>query len=264
MQTITLGTLTVSRFILGSNPFSGFSHQGSQRDWEMRHYFSSAIIKGILKDAESLGVNTVIARSDYHVMRLLFEYRDEGGGVQWFAQTCPEVGSHAACIERAASFGAKAVHLHGGVMDYTLAQGRMDEIPPALDLIHQKGMLAGIAGHNFRVFEYAEEHQWDVDYYMCCHYNPTDRGSHPEHVAEAEEYYLEEHRQAMVKTIAQLTKPVVHYKIMAAGRNTPAEAFAFTTQHMRPSDMVCVGVFPKDKPGMLAEDVRLFEEALKL
>ncbi len=260
MQTITLGGLTVSRFILGSNPFSGFSHQGVARDQEMRRYFSSANIKQTMRQAEALGVNTLIARTDFHVIRLLMEYWDEGGALQWFSQTCPEVGSHSACIQRAAANGAKAVHLHGGVMDHALAQGKLDDVPPAIDLIHQRGMLAGIAGHNVHVFEWAEEVGLPVDYYMCCYYNPTDRGSRPEHVPTAEEYYLEEHRQAMVACIARLSKPVIHYKIMAAGRNDPEQAFAFAARHMRASDAVCVGVYPRDKAEMVAEDVALVEK----
>jgi len=31
---------------------------------------------------------------------------------------------------------------------------------------------------------------------------------------------------------------------------------------MRANDSVCVGVYPKDKPGMLREDARLLEESL--
>ena len=97
----SLKDLTVSRFILGSNPFSGFSHQGVERDDQMRHYFSTTHIKNTLFNAEELGINTVIARTDFHVMRNLMEYWDEGGKLQWFAQTCPEVGDHQVCIQRA-------------------------------------------------------------------------------------------------------------------------------------------------------------------
>ena len=108
MQYIQLKHLIVSRFILGSNPFSGFSHQSPETDQDMRHFFTADRIKETLRQAESLGVNTLIARTDFHVMRVLMEYRDEGGGMQWFAQTCPEVGSHEVCILRAENYGAKA------------------------------------------------------------------------------------------------------------------------------------------------------------
>lgn len=253
--------LKVSRFILGSNPFSGFSHQDPGTDWAMRHWFTTSKIKETLHEAESLGVNTLIARTDYHVMRMLMEYRDEGGALQWFAQTCPEVGSHEACILRAASYGAKAVHLHGGVMDHRFAQGDLDDVQPALDLIRQKGMLAGIAAHNFRVIEWAEENL-DLDYYLCCYYNPERRDKRPAHDPNAQEVYLEEDRQAMTDLIQKLSRPVVHYKIMAAGRNDPKTAFAFAASKMRANDAVCVGIYQKDRPDMLREDIGLLEESL--
>ncbi len=261
MQFAQIQHLTVSRFILGSNPFSGFSHQSPETDWAMRHYFTTTCVKGIFREAEALGVNTLIARTDFHVMRTLMEYRDEGGMLQWFAQTCPEVGSHEACIQRAAAYGAKACHLHGGVMDNAFAQGKLDDVQPALDLAREKGMLAGIAAHNPRVIEWAEEHL-DLDYYLCCYYNPSPRDKRPDHVPGVAEHYLEVDRRAMTDIIPSLSKPVVHYKILAAGRNDPAAAFAFAASKMRANDAVCVGVYPKDKPDMLREDVRLLDESL--
>ncbi len=261
MQYAQFHHLKVSKFILGSNPFSGFSHQGPDKDWAMRHFFTTQQIKATLKEAETLGVNTVLARTDFHVMRMLMEYRDEGGTLQWFAQTCPEVGSHEACIIRAANYGAKACHLHGGVMDHAFYNNKLDDVQPAIDLIRKKGMLAGIAGHNTQVFEWAEKNL-DLDYYMCCYYNPERRDKFAAHDPNATEFYLEEDRQAMVALIPQLSKPVIHYKIMAAGRNDPKEAFAFAAAHLRENDAVCVGIYQKDKPEILKEDVRLLEESL--
>ena len=254
--------LKVSTFILGSNPFSGFSHQSVQTDDDMRHYFSTARIKQILFEAETLGVNTFLARTDFHVMRTLMEYRDEGGRLQWFAQTCPEVGNHAACIQRAKNYGAVACHIHGGVMDNLFAQGKLDEIPAVVDLIHEKGMLAGMAAHRPEVIAWAEEHL-DLDYFMCCYYNPIPRDKNPEHVAGSQEYYGAEDREAMTTLIGSLSRPVIHYKIMAAGRNEPAAAFAYAASKMRENDAVCVGVYPKDHPTMLREDVALLEQALQ-
>jgi hypothetical protein len=268
MQTVQWNHLTLSRLILGSNPFSGFSHQSPQTDWDMRSYFTSAKIKETLRQAEAVGISTLLARSDYHVMRMLLEYREEGGQLQWFAQTCPEVGSHEACILRAHAYGAVACHLHGGVMDSAYAQGKLDgglrpeAVQPALDLARAKGMLAGIAAHNHRVIEWAELNL-DLDYYLCCYYNPSPRDERPEHIAGVSEVYLEEDRRVMTDLIQTLSKPVVHYKIMAAGRNDPKEAFAYAAAKMRPQDAVCVGIYPKDKPSMLEENARLLEESLE-
>ena len=261
MDYVYIRDLKVSRFILGSNPFSGFSHQSPMVDMQMKRFFTVAAIKQIIREAESLGVNTVLARADHHVTRLLLEYWDEGGTAQWFAQTCPELGTPEVSIHRAADCGAKACHIHGGVMDYLLAQNRLGEVPALIDLIRQKGMLAGIAGHNPKVFEWAEEHL-DADYYMCCYYNSAHRDERAEHVSGMKEWFLDEDRAVMAALIQKLSRPVIHYKILAAGRNDPTEAFAYAAQHMRQHDSVCVGVYPKDVPIMLRQDVRLLEESL--
>jgi len=63
----------------------------------------------------------------------------------------------------------------------------------------------------------------------------------------------------MTRLIGGLSRPVIHYKILAAGRNEPEEAFAYCKSRMRPQDLACVGVFTGDDPGMLETDVRIFE-----
>jgi hypothetical protein len=261
MEFVTLGNLTVSRFILGSNPFSGFSHWDPETDQAMKRYYTTERIKTTFRQAAALGVNTLVARTDQHVMRVLLEYWDEGGTLQWFAQTCPEVGDHPTCVSRAASMNARACHIHGGVMDFLYAQGRLDEIPPVIQMIRDNGMLAGIAAHNPKVIEWADSNL-DVDYYMCSYYNAAHRDQRAEHVSGMEEWFLEEDRQAMTSLIQRLSRPVVHYKIMAAGRNIPAEAFTTAVHNMRENDIVCVGVYTRDHTDMLQEDVALFEDAL--
>jgi hypothetical protein len=258
MDSTTIGDLRLSRLLLGSNPFSGFSHQGVDRDERMVHHYTVARIKETLFEAERLGITGFVARTDFHVMRMLLEYRDEGGKLAWLAQTCPEVGDSEACVRRAARGGAVGCHIHGGVMDHLVANGCAAEVAGAIALIRAMGMRAGIAGHTTAVFEWAEQHL-DVDYYMCCYYNPTPRANDPEHVHGAVEEFREEDRRAMTDLIQSLSRPAIHYKILAAGCNEPEEAFAYCCARMRPQDLACVGVFTGDDPRMLEMDVRLFE-----
>ncbi len=261
MEQVRIGTLSVSKLIIGGNPFSGFSHQGSARDLAMKRYYTTERIKATLREAERVGINTHIGRADHHVMRFLLEYWDEGGTLQWIAQTCPELGTPERGVQNGIAGGAKACFIHGGWMDYVYAQGRLDEIPPAIAMIHDAGMPAGIAGHNPQVFEWAEEHL-DVDFYMCSYYNAAHRDKNAEHVSGMPEWFLSEDRGAMTSLIARLSKPVIHYKVLAAGRTPAPEAFAFVAKHLRPQDAVCVGVHTHDNPHMLEEDVTLLEHAL--
>jgi hypothetical protein len=262
MDYVEIKGIKTSRFILGSNPFSGFSHQSAETDLAMMRYFTTEKIKETLREAESLGITTLMARTDHHIMRVLLEYWDQGGKIQWFAQTCPEVGDHERCVSRAATGGARACHVHGGVMDFLLAQNRLAEIPPVIEMIRKKGMLAGIAGHNPKVLEWAEQNL-DADYYLCSYYNSAHRDKKAEHISGMSEWFLEEDRRIMTELIQTLSKPVIHYKVLAAGRNAPREAFDYAARNMRATDAVCVGVYTKEKPDMLKEDVQLFHASLQ-
>ena len=261
MDTVKIGNLDVSRFILGSNPFSGFSHQGHDCDRQMVRHFTCERIKAVVRQAEGLGINTIIARADFHMLRVLLEHWDERGTVQWFGQTCPEVGTPERCLERVAGVGAPACHIHGGYADHLLAAGRLDELVPSVQYARKLGLTVGLAGHRPDTFRWAEEHL-DVDYYMCSYYNPIERAGSAEHVAGTDEEYLDADREAMTELIQSLSRPVIHYKVLAAGRNDPAEAFAYVASKLRPQDAVCVGVYTGEKPDMLSEDVRLFLDAL--
>ena len=262
LGTVKIGKRSVSRLIIGGNPFSGFSHQSTQRDDQMRHYYTSERIKEALRRAERAGVNTHVGRADHHVMRCLLEYWDEGGTIQWFAQTCPEVGSIMHGVNNGIRGGAVACFLHGGMMDYLLANDQLGEVPGAIEAIRRAGLPAGIAGHDRRVFQWAEQNL-DVDFYMCSYYNPIPRERGGEHVAGTRERFDPEDRAAMVELIRRLRKPAIHYKVMAAGRNDPKEALEFVARHLRPQDAVCVGVFLGDRPDMTEQNVRLLEEALE-
>jgi hypothetical protein len=148
-------------------------------------------------------------------------------------------------------------------MDHLLAQDRLDEIPQVIGEIRRRGMLAGIAGHRPQVFEWAEEHL-DLDYYMCSYYDPIPRERRAEHVSGTEEEYLPEDRRTMTELIQRLSRPVIHYKILAAGRNEPDEAFAYVARSMRDTDAVCVGIYTHENPHMLEQDVELLARSISV
>lgn len=262
LRNIQIGKLSISRTIIGGNPFSGFAHQTPQRSIDMKRWYTVARIKDALRQAEALGINTHISRADHHVMRYLMEYWDEGGKIQWFAQTCPELGTIDRGIENAIAGNASACYIHGGVMDNLLANNGLDQVPPAINKIHKAGIPAGIAGHNPEVFRWAERTTLPVDFYMCSYYNSAHRDKHAEHITGMAEWFDDKDRDEMVATIKGLSKPAIHYKVLAAGRNKPQEALLFVAKHLRPQDAVCVGVFTGDKADMLAENLRILEECL--
>lgn len=259
---ISIGNVSISRLIIGGNPFSGVSHQGIERDKEMLHFFTAERIKQTLNEAESNGIETFLGRADRHIVRILSEYRDDGGSMQWLGQTCPEMQSIARSVQDAIDWGATAVYIHGGVMDYLLANGGLETVPPAIDMIRKAGLPAGIAGHNPKVFEWAEKNL-DLDFYLCSYYNSAHRDANAEHIHGRPEWFNDDDRAIMTSLIQTLSKPVIHYKVLAAGRKKPEEGLAFAAQNMRKGDAVCVGVFPKDNPEMIRENIDIFLANLK-
>ena len=262
MESVKFGQLSVSKVILGGNPFSGFSHQTPERDQEMVRYFTTKRIKETLHQAEELGVTTFLGRVDKHIRRILMEYWNDGGKIQWLAQTAPEFSSLSGNIAGAIDTGASAVYLHGGQMDFLYAQKQFDIIFKAVQQIKDAGLPAGVAGHTPQVHQWAQE-KMNLEFHMCSYYNPTPRAKNAEHIQGSKEHFDDADRAAMMTVIHTLTTPAIHYKVFAAGRKSPPQALGFVAKNLRPQDAVCLGIFPKDKHNMLAEDIAILEKALQ-
>jgi hypothetical protein len=262
LDQVAIGSVKVSRLVLGGNPFSGFSHQGADRDRQMRRFYTVERIKQTLRRAEQAGINTFFGRADNFVMRVLEEYWSEGGTLQWFAQTAAEQTDHLGCIDSAAATGAKGCYLHGGQSDVYFHQGRTDLFAPALARMREGGMAGGFAAHNVGPHEWIRDHL-KPDFQMCCYYDPSMRLDRPNHVASDAEKYDPAHRDEMTRFIQTLRCPAVHYKVLAAGRLPPEEAFRYVAGVLRPRDVVCVGFHLGDDPDLIEKTVNLFEKIVR-
>ncbi len=262
LDMVKIGSTRVSRLAIGGNAFSGFSHQGDKRDAEMRRYYTVANIKDALRKAEAAGINTFFGRTDNHVMRMLQEYWDEGGTIQWFAQTASEIEDYERSIKAAASIGAKGCYMHGGQVDYYWHQKETDRFRQVLDLTHSLGMAGGFAAH------ITEPHEWirdnlTPDFQLTCYYDPSPRSDNPHHVPTEHEKFDPAHRDLMARTICTLKASAVHYKVLAAGRTPPQEAFEYVAKVIRPQDVVLVGFHLGDDPDMIQKTVALFERIVQ-
>ena len=117
LPTVPLGPHSVSRLIVGGNPISGNSHVSSKLSTEMRDYFTGAKAKKLLSACERGGINTWQSRGDHHIMRLLNEYRAEGGRIQWIAMTASEYGDLRANLREISAMQPIAIYHHGSVTD---------------------------------------------------------------------------------------------------------------------------------------------------
>jgi hypothetical protein len=245
MPQIQLGSLTVSRLILGSNQFFGYSHMSRERDRAMREYFTDERIVAFLDEAADLGVTSVSMLPSRRWYALWKKYSTSGGRMTtWISQPMGETDeAMIRDIEESAQNGAKAIYVQGNQVERRFNRGEGELIQRWIERIKKCGVAAGLASHRPHVLPECERRGYGADFYFQCCYIP-------------DSFKPAERDQAMA-TLKQLLKPVVAYKVMAAARNKPDEAFVFVFGHLRTGDGVCVGVFPKDKAGILAENVAL-------
>ena len=241
---IRLGSLEVSRLILGSNPFFGYAHQPGDLGRQMVEYYTDERIIEVLTEAAALGVTAVAAPPQQRWIDLYRRYLDGGGKLtNWIAQPDGDPGQMKEEITRAVRGGAKAVFIQGHRVEDQFAWKRMDVVRGWLEHIKSLGVPAGMASHRPDIHPVAEQEGFPTDFYYQCFFRP--------------DTYRMEERDLAIETIRKIAKPVVGYKILAAGRLPADEAFAFALKHLAAKDGMCVGVFPKVKPGMIEEDVRL-------
>ena len=266
LPVVPFGNIQITRLVIGGNPFSGNSHISRDLDEEMMDFFTCQEIKKTLFRAMECGINTTQLRGDRHIMRILREFRAEGGKLHWIAQTTPESRSFDGNVKQMAAAGAAAIYHHGTVTDELFKAGEYDELKRRLLEIRKTGLPVGLGTHMPQVIEYAEEHHWDTDFYMACVYNL----SRIERVSSAitgksnsEEPFFEEDIPIMYKTIRSTAKPCLAFKILGSTRRcqtqeTVKAAFAEAFRNIKSGDVVNVGVYPKDidQVGLDAEYTR--------
>jgi len=256
-----LGSVRVSRLIIGGNCFSGFSHHTAELDRDMRDYFTTAKIKETLAAAEAAGIDTFFGRSDNHVLRLMNEYRNEGGKIQFFAQTASERADTAKTIQQVADYGAEGVYLHGGEVDVYHENGELGKVAELVELIKKLGMVAGVAGHNPQAHLDIHAAGIPVDFHMVCFYNLEGRRGN-QVAADDYERFDDRDRDVAVRAARRIPRTCVGYKVLAAARREPEQAFRFAFENLKPGDCINVGVYTKDDPDMVERNARLVKQIL--
>lgn len=270
LPTINFGGHNVSRLIIGGNPFSGNSHVSSAMDEEMEDYFTTENIKKTLFRCQECGINTMQLRADKHIFRIMREFHLEGGNLHWIAQTAPEIGSFEGNIKQLIKYNPIAIYHHGTVTDSLFKNGKYDEIKNRLKILRQTGKLVGLGTHMPEVIEYAEEHNWDIDFYMASIHNLSkiDRvSSAVTGKSNSEEPFDDEDRKIMYHTIRSTEKPCLAFKILGATRKcqspeTVKAAFEEAFENIKPIDAIVVGMFPKVRD-QVYENAKMIEEILK-
>ena len=251
LPTVMLGKHSITRLILGSNPFYGYSHASRLLDQHMREWGTPDNVCAALAEAEHNGITTFQTNADPRAVSDIALHRRRGGRLQVIAlvRENPE--------ETVNAMSPIAVAHHGELTDVLFRQHKMEALREFTRRVRQTGVLVGISTHNPEVIAYVEEHGWDVDFYMGCVYNRTRT---PDEIRKllgelplpAGELYLEKDPERMFAVMRQASRPCLAFKILAAGRSTGSSASIDAAFHaafagIKPRDAVIVGSYPRFK-----------------
>jgi len=253
---------SVSRLTLGDNPFNGHSyiHQVHTGE-EMMDYYTADNCVRALKEAQEQGINTYIALADPFTLRVIRQYRLEGGSMNILFQTYPALDLEVN-LQMMLGYKPIAIYHQGGSADYMVESGQIAELRKRIQLIRKAGLPVGLGTHEPKTLLRAEAEDWGADFYMTCLYNArkSQRGQQSGFITgkPKELVLFPEDRFEMFDAIRKVSKPCIAFKIFAGGQmfcgkkpeEIPALAEAAlreTFTNVKPGDLACIGVFQKFK-----------------
>ncbi len=259
LPTVNFCGLTVTRLIIGANPFGGFSHQNKERDAAMVAYHTPERIRETWDRAEAAGINTMITNNmTPHVIQTVREYLSGGGKLQWIAQVNGVNETKEAmfkALEEAVKIGAKALYFHGAIVDNLYSRQDDKLLREFVEFVRGLKVPVGVAAHA------PESHLWVnsldlVDFHAVCFFNCGSL-----HSGKGHKFKLSDMAKA-AECVRKIAKPCIGYKIMGAGRIDAGMAFEYAFENIKPGDVVNVGMHRGDKDGMVEENVALVRKTL--
>ncbi len=261
IETGKVGTVEISRLICGGNLIGGYAHS---RDLIyvsslLKHYFTEDKVMDTWQLCEEHGINTMIVNPDNQQAVELFQrYRKERGGrMQWLAQAGPDPQQMGDIIKYSIDAAAVGVFLVGNLGDKWTFEKRTDWIGKFVDLVHQEGVITGVAGHSLEMVEAVEAAKLPVDFYMkTLHHNKYWSARRPDQTKPVIENYAVDNYYDMdpdrtIAVMSKIEKPWIAYKVLAAGAIRPQIGFDYAFRNG--ADFACVGMFDFQ----VAEDVKI-------
>lgn len=275
MKADFLGT-QVFRLVLGDNPFTGHSYIPEiYNGEEMINYYTADKCVEALFSAEKNGIDTFVALGQTFILRVINQYRNQGGKMNIVFQSYPPMAlkTNLRLMKECDPIG---IYHQGSTADYMCETGQVDLLRERIQLIKDTGIPAGLGTHVPETVFQAEEEDWGADFYMTCLYNArkTQRGEQSGFITGKAKHlvFYPEDRFEMFKVIKRINKPCIAFKVFGGGQifydkkqeeipGVIKKAFKETYENIKENDLVCVGAFQKYK-NQIKENVDIVKEVL--
>ena len=235
--------LSLSRLIIGTNWFLGYSHYSVAKDKLIKNTQTRNKIADILEVFLEAGIDTVMGPMLPLLSEAVQEAQQRSGKhihlilTPWFnllpggdPENEPE-----AVIADCKAAGAEICMPHQMVTDALMdcMYRKIRRIDQYTSLIRQYEMIPGLSTHMPETVVYADETGADIETYIQI-YNATG-------------FLMQVETDWVMKIIKNAKKPVMTIKPLAAGRLLPISGLAFVWSTIRQQDMVTIGTTTPDE-----------------
>jgi hypothetical protein len=249
-----IGKSKISRMLLGGNLISGFMHA---RDLHyvgplFRAYVTEEKVFQTFKIAEENGINTVFETGAAFVQK----YNKERGGRMQFIphiEVSPgeSDGQLADHIAQQVASGAVALYVWGVSGDTCTQAGAVDRIAKAVELAKKHDLPVGVGGHSLQVAMACEKQGVPCDFYVKTLHRDDYPSATPKEQREdfmwikGKPGYYDNmwciDAEETVRFMANVTKPWIAFKVLAAGAILPLQGFSHAFKNG--ADFIAVGMF---------------------
>jgi hypothetical protein len=245
----TVGGVSVSRMIVGTNWFLGWSHTSLAKDKFIKSYQTRESIAQVICTFLEYGIDTVMGPTSPLLIDAVRLAEDRSGkkvicvltpGFS-LAPDCAKEESPEAAFDFCQKHGATFCLPHQCVT-YALIDrraGTIRDLDRYTAMIRERGMIPGLSTHMPEAIVYADKQNADVETYIQL-YNSAG-------------FLMQVEVDWVMKVIQEAKKPVMTIKPLAAGKILPPVGLAFVWATLRDCDMVTIGTTTSDEAREVAE-----------
>lgn len=239
----TVGGASLSRIIIGTNWFLGYSHNSVAKDNFIKSYQTRENIADILTVFMKVGIDTIMGLPVPILSDAIKIAQDRTGREAKLIITPhfnilpggdPETEPERV-FDRCKAFGATFCMPHQCVTDALLDRmhNQIRDLDKYTRMIRDREMIPGLSTHMPEAVIIADETNADVETYIQL-YNATG-------------FLLQVETDWVMRVIRNARKPVMTIKPLAAGRILPPVGLAFVWNTIRDQDMVTIGTTTPDE-----------------
>jgi hypothetical protein len=239
----TVGGVPVSRMLIGTNWFLGYSHTSRAKDEFIKSYQTRERVADILTVFFEHGVDTVMGMPVPMLRDAIADAQDRTGRQAKLILTPgfsivpggPEESEPERVFDRCKELGATFCFPHQSVTDALVDRMHktIRDIEKYTAMIRERGMIPGLSTHMPESVVYADHTGADVETYI--------------QIYNAAGFLMQVEADWVMRIIRNAKKPVMTIKPLAAGKLLPVVGLAFVWNTIRDQDMLTIGTTTPDE-----------------